>query len=1121
MPSVSSWIRLLAVLLVGVHLVASWTHGLAPRQDRNAEPLPSLTSTETPSDAQQSSQPTTTDNSSNSENGPTSTALSGTATATPSTSPTPTDAAESPTSETARSATNGGTEQTSTSSSTSSAIPIATNGPDPNILPLPPSLTPAIAIAGVLLLCTGLPYLLVGIKNRLIQIFISTTYLVSLSVTVLILYVVNPPISNAVQGAYLVAIVLTGIIFGAVSDIFPEITEGLGCLLGGFSLSMWLLVLRPGGVLTSVGAKAIFIAAFSAAVFGFSFNRHTRPYALIAGTSWSGATAGVLGIDCFSRAGLKEFWVYLWALNEDIFPLFTNTYPLTRGMKVEIGVIVPIFLFGLVSQMKLWKIIKARHERKAAERLEDDRNLDELEGNVGRKVEHDAQRERQGWEATYGDKKQSDTPGRVSKADSGFGEDSDHSRKPSGEFVEGREVGNIDSTTDLIERLPAAQSSGATKASHRGSKDSSEQSDVSVTNDLRGTHSTETAQEPQSTVTLGPPVVPLPFRVPGPSGNGVAAARSNDDHGDDIEDHCQSSVSDTRNVSARRVGRYRSSAYLDDHSEDTAQGEDDRASSVAATIDELTEQFMVSARTTPIPMLDCERTEADTPESMQDCRRASTASLGAEGESHIRRPVSNLSGGDSNESQAQPTEGMRPTGDRPTGLDRPETDALPSPNARPDRKGPENATPLPDEDREDNRQTADGAAASTHMARDAENSRTAQSTPALTRSSSRTPSLKYSQDEMPADLKNQLPRRVSKPMMTYRTNEWAKHLDAAEKPDIEEIELLPTDLSQVENVQDLPVRVDTGALGATPEKAQLPRATRAMSSTSSLLHKQSDASHPNPDASSEEQSPEPLGQSSSLGHHHQVSPQRSGSQASLRSNKPPQAPKLRTSNSQSSINGRGYRRSSAPSIGQTLVESPTEEGYFTPPQRLTPSPMPQNTLIAKRDTLVRNKFSSMSFTPLSSTPELVPSDSASTHNSRLSTLDEDEMPLSERKSMIQSRHTSVLSPSWPLPPSTLPPHRSTTPMDDHLRRESMLAQWRASVNDDLTRGQTPDLQAAEQRRAEMISDRQRSQLVQQHRQMGRQSRDRTFDERMRSSRDMQELHREAMRKMQRQADQHA
>jgi hypothetical protein len=123
----------------------------------------------------------------------------------------------------------------------------------------------------------------------------------------------NPPISNAVQGAYLVAAIITGAVFGGVSIIFAEITEGFGCLLGGFCFGMWLLTLKPGGLIQSTAGKVILIAAFSISIFAFSFSHYTRSYGLIAATSFSGATAVILGIDCFSRAGLKEFWLYIWS----------------------------------------------------------------------------------------------------------------------------------------------------------------------------------------------------------------------------------------------------------------------------------------------------------------------------------------------------------------------------------------------------------------------------------------------------------------------------------------------------------------------------------------------------------------------------------------------------------------------------------------------------------------------------------------------------------------------------------------------------------------------------------------------------------------------------------------
>ena len=129
---------------------------------------------------------------------------------------------------------------------------------------------------------------------------------------VLIVYVSNPPVSSAVQGAYFVAAFITGVVLGAASLVFIDVTEGLGCLLGGFAVSMWFLVLKAGGLITSTSGKAVFITALCLVAYALSFNSYTRPYGLIGGTSFAGATAVVIGIDCYSRAGLKEFWLYLW-----------------------------------------------------------------------------------------------------------------------------------------------------------------------------------------------------------------------------------------------------------------------------------------------------------------------------------------------------------------------------------------------------------------------------------------------------------------------------------------------------------------------------------------------------------------------------------------------------------------------------------------------------------------------------------------------------------------------------------------------------------------------------------------------------------------------------------------
>lgn len=122
----------------------------------------------------------------------------------------------------------------------------------------------------------------------------------------------DPPASDAVQGGYVVAAVCTGAVFGGLALVFKELTEGLGCLLGGFCFSMWLLTLKSGGLVTDPGARGGFIAAITVAAYSLSFSHYTRPYGLIVSTAMAGGTAFVLGVDCYSRAGLKEFWLYIW-----------------------------------------------------------------------------------------------------------------------------------------------------------------------------------------------------------------------------------------------------------------------------------------------------------------------------------------------------------------------------------------------------------------------------------------------------------------------------------------------------------------------------------------------------------------------------------------------------------------------------------------------------------------------------------------------------------------------------------------------------------------------------------------------------------------------------------------
>jgi hypothetical protein len=85
--------------------------------------------------------------------------------------------------------------------------------------------------------------------------------------------------------------------------------------------------MKPGGLIPNSFGKLIMIGACACLLFACSFHKLTREWGLIISLSFSGATSLILGIDCFSRAGLKEFWLYIWGS-------VTNK-PCTQGEKTN------------------------------------------------------------------------------------------------------------------------------------------------------------------------------------------------------------------------------------------------------------------------------------------------------------------------------------------------------------------------------------------------------------------------------------------------------------------------------------------------------------------------------------------------------------------------------------------------------------------------------------------------------------------------------------------------------------------------------------------------------------------------------------------------------------------
>jgi hypothetical protein len=663
-------------------------------------------------------------------------------------------------------------------------------------LPIQPQVTPGWGVSGVLLLLTGAVYTLLGIKNARVHTFFSAAYLASLATTVLIVYVMTLPVSDTIQGAYVVAVAMTGIILGGAATIFKEVTEGLGCMLGGFCLSMWLLCLQEGGLLQGTAAKVIFIACFTLCGFAFYFSRYTRDYALIGMISFGGATVTVLGVDCFSRAGLKEFWAYIWGLNENLFPLGVNTYPLTKGIRVEIAAIVIIFLAGIVSQMKLWRIIKARREKRDAERAAGERDLQREEESVGRQVEGINSRERRQWERAFGE---GDGRSVIGSADSGVG-DMEMEKKlhysnglssgphsPRDIIVETMELPMDDSPPAVPPKSPPPPQGLVSKHDGNGMVT------VRVARDDLTAKQEVSQEEGPRTWILGPDgevrpasrvyredysrssaasptpaVVPLPFRVPAEDGvdddkSSVAAFAADDGEtpipskrNSMVNRLSQGSINLLRSFSQRSSGvdgpKRRNTGSCEDLVRPKSNRFDEDNGSIAATIDNeslddetSTIRDMESPESIEIKAALASSTDA-TPKresTRQESKVPEPAIIPKEAEHQDQPAPANVA----SESVVDNVSDVNQVSDKPVPAESSEASDI---------------TPA-----EDNKPSENGTEAQKAKAKSV-----------------------ASVDSTPVSLtKDRLPRTLSRVAMSYRTNEWAKHLSNAETPEPDTLQI--------------------------------------------------------------------------------------------------------------------------------------------------------------------------------------------------------------------------------------------------------------------------------------------------------------------------------------------
>jgi uncharacterized membrane protein YbjE (DUF340 family) len=108
------------------------------------------------------------------------------------------------------------------------------------------------------------------------------------------------------RGLYLLACIISSFFGAAFGIFFFNFSKYWVSAAGGFTFGWFLLATRDGGLITSVIGRWGLLGSLTVVAFLAALVPLLHDHMVLASTAWIGATAVVLGIDCYTRAGLKE-----------------------------------------------------------------------------------------------------------------------------------------------------------------------------------------------------------------------------------------------------------------------------------------------------------------------------------------------------------------------------------------------------------------------------------------------------------------------------------------------------------------------------------------------------------------------------------------------------------------------------------------------------------------------------------------------------------------------------------------------------------------------------------------------------------------------------------------------
>ena len=112
--------------------------------------------------------------------------------------------------------------------------------------------------------------------------------------------------STTLRGLYLLACIIASLIGAGIGIFFFNFSKYWVAAAGGFVFGWFLMAVRDGGLIQSTLGRWGFLGGLTVGAFLCSLIPVVHDHLMLISTAWIGATAVILGIDCYTRAGLKE-----------------------------------------------------------------------------------------------------------------------------------------------------------------------------------------------------------------------------------------------------------------------------------------------------------------------------------------------------------------------------------------------------------------------------------------------------------------------------------------------------------------------------------------------------------------------------------------------------------------------------------------------------------------------------------------------------------------------------------------------------------------------------------------------------------------------------------------------